>query len=356
MNNEEANQAVAIAENASTELKGLDAKRWLDQIERRHRELQEAFDWLLDRGLDDDAMRMAVALYDIWRVTGRAAEGRSWIDRALPGVASGILKAEAEYRLALLAFWQGDDEAARSSLESSLGTARSTNDPTAISVALAGLARVNLRLGNLEEARRLCLEALETVEGTDDKEGRQNALHVLAVTAQMRGDLLEARDRMGQRLELAREVGNFAGVGVEASNLSGVERRLGNLARAQELAVEALQIADRRGDEWMIPYVLNALAACAAEEKKFVRAARLLGAAAEMVDRQGVAWPPDERPLFEQTSAAAAAALGPMEFDQALASGRLMEVSDAVSYGLSVDAVADALIAPTEAGKLVDAK
>lgn len=331
-----ARKALALAEKARNGFRGLDARVWLDQVEDQNPEIESALGWFLDHGNSDDALRLAVALYDFWRLTGRTAVGQSWIDRALAaGGNDGRLTAEGLYRSGLLAFWQGHDDSAMLSFERSLEIARQLNDPTAIAVALVGRARVELRQGNLDEARSLCTHALQVVEETDDKDGRSNALHVLAVTAQMRGDLDEARDRMTQRMELAREQGSFGGVAVEAGNLSHVERRLGNLVRARHLAAEALQIARRRGDEWMIPYALSAIAACAIQLKQFGRAAELLGAASQLVEGQGAAWPPDEAPIFQQSKDAALRALGPTEFGAAWSAGRAMPVSAAVDYALA---------------------
>ena len=336
MTEDRARKALALAEQAKNELRGLDAKVWLDRVEDQNPEIESALGWFLDQGSSDDALRLAVALYDFWRLTGRTAAGRSWIDRALAvrGNDRG-LRAEGLYRSGLLAFWQGHDDSARLSFERSLEIARRLNDPSAIAVALVGLARVELRQGGLDEARSLCTQALKVVAGTDDTDGRSNALHVLAVTAQMRGDLEEARDLMTQRMELAREQRSFGGVAVEAGNLSHVERRLGNFVRARQLAVEALQIASRRGDEWMFPYTLSALAACAIELKQLRRAAELLGAAEQMVEAQGVAWPPDEAPIFEQSKDAVSRALSPPEFAAAWSAGRAMPVSAAMDFALA---------------------
>ena len=338
MNAADATRVIAEVEIAGDELRGLDAKSSIQQIEGQRETVKAAFDWLLDHGEGEDALRVCVALYDFWRVTGTAAEGRAWIDRGLraDGV-SNVTRARALDRLGMLAFWQGDDVTATSSFEESLDLARKIKDPRSIAVALAAQARVALRADNLEESRRLCLEALATVEGTDDLEGRSNALHVLSVTAQMQGNLTEARDLMNQRLELARGQGNFAGVAVESSNLSHVERRLGNRSRAEELARDALEIAVRRGDAWMVPYTLNALAACAVEARRFERAAQMLGAAARMVDEQEAAWPPDEAPLFEQSRQAAGQALGPEEFATTWSAGRAMDLPAAVAYALDRD-------------------
>lgn len=333
-----AREALALAEAAQYELKGLDARVWLDRLEEQCAEIESALSWFLDHGRSGEALRMAVALYDFWRLTGRTAVGQAWIDRALAASDDDErLRAEGLYRSGLLAFWQGDDASARSSHQRSLEIARRLNDPTAIAVALVGLARVELREGSLDDARSLCLQALQVVDETDDKEGRSNAIHVLGVTAQMRGDLEEAREWMTQRMELAHEQQNFGLVAAEASNLSHVERQLGNLVRARQLASEALQIAKRRGDDWMIPYNLSALAACAVELKQFKRAAELLGAAAQMVEEQGAAWPPDEAPIFERSKNAASRALGPTEFGAAWSAGRAMPASAAVEYALATE-------------------
>ena len=234
----------------------------------------------------------------------------------------------------LLAFWQGD-ATSMSLFERSLESAIRLHDPTGEAVAICGMARVTLREGDLDRARRQCREALDRVRGTDDTLGRSNALHLLGVTAQMRGDFIEAQGFMNERLQLARQLGHFSSVASEASNLSVVERQLGNLERAAELAMEALQLSERRGDEWSIPFDLNSLAGIAAANRDFKRAAKLLGAAAALMDRMATAWPPDEKPHFERTRSSAEAGLAPDAFRAAWSEGDRMSSSQAVEFALS---------------------
>ncbi|HEX6673767.1 MAG TPA: tetratricopeptide repeat protein [Actinomycetes bacterium] len=327
---------MSFAEEAVRGLRGLDAGVWQDRLHRRYKELETAFQCLLDRGHGDEALAMASAVAEFLRTTGRTAAGRRWLDRALAAAASDDrLRAVALYEDGMLAFWQGADEEACSLIGRGLELARRLGDQTATALALCGLARVALREGALDWARALCEEALEVVDGTDDLRGRSNALHVLGVAAQMRGDLPRARDLMARRIELARELGDVASVGTESSNLSMVERQLGNLARAEELATEALRIQERRGDEWAIPYSLNGLAAIAVETGEFERAAGLLGAAAAIVRRQGNAWPPDEAPHFERSRAAVTAALDPERLERAWSAGEGMALAQAVRYALA---------------------
>jgi tetratricopeptide (TPR) repeat protein len=335
MDEQETRTLLSFAEEAGRGLRGLDANLWRDRLQRRYRELEEAFDWLLDHGQAADALGLASTLAEFLRITGRVATGRSWLDRALSAATvDDRLRAAALYENGMLAFWQGADEEACSLHGRSLELARRLGDRTTIALGLCGLARVALR-EDLDWARTLCEEALQTVHGTDDQTGRANALHVLGVAAQMRGDLRQARDLMTRRIETVRELGDFAAVGSESSNLSVVERQLGNLARAEQLATEALQIAERRGDQWLIPYVLNGLAAIAVETGEFERAATLLGAAAAMVAQQGNAWPPDEAPHFERSRAAVAEALDRDQLERAWSAGGRMPSAHAVRYALA---------------------
>ncbi len=334
MTEAQATDLMRFAEKAGPALRGLDAAQWRERLDSRYGECESALRWFLDHGWADEGLRLALALADFWQYTDRVSEGRGWLDQILLArTTEDTLGAEALFQAGLLAFWQGDNEAALALHRRSLGLARRLGEPTAIAVALTGLARVELRR-DIDRARTLCLEALAVVDGTADRRGRANSLHVLGVAAQMSGHYPEARDWMSRRLELAREMGDLRGVAAEAGNLSVVQQRLGNLPRAQDLAEESLRVADRLGDTWLIPYCLNSLAAIAVASHDFERAATLLSAADRMVTEQGAAWPPDEGPHFEHSRAAAAQALDPAAFQQVWSTGRLLSVDEAVSYAL----------------------
>ena len=335
MDEQEIRRLRCFAEEAGRGLRAMNATAWRDRIERRYRDLEAAFDWLLDHGQAGEALAMACTLAEFLRISGRVATGRAWLGRALAAAAPDDTRtAAALYEDAMLAFWQGADEEACALHGHSLHLARRLGDHTTVALALCGLARVALR-EDLDWAQALCEEALATVEGTDDRLGRASALHVLGVVAQMRGDLLRARELMTRRIETARELGDQAAVGSECANLSVVERQLGDLARADRLARKALRIAARRGDEWLVPYVLNGLAAVAVEVGAPERAATLLGSAAAMVERQGNAWPPDEAPHFRRSRAAATRGLGPERFERAWSAGRQLAPAQAVDYALA---------------------
>lgn len=129
-------------------------------------------------------------------------------------------------------------------------------------------------------------------------------------------------------------MGKFGGLAVEAANLAMVEHQLGHIDRADSLAREALKIAVRREDEWMFPYLLSRLAAVATARDELVLGATLIGAAETMMSTQGTAWPPDERPHYEQTVTTLTASLGAKEFEIASDEGRSRSTKEAVRLAL----------------------
>jgi len=330
-----ARSLLGLAEELAPGLRGLDRAEVFAQLDAREDELVTALTWFVEAGCTDEAIRLTRALAPYWQATRRLDVATVWFDRAL--VLDGgddALRGRALAEAGFLWFLRGDDTAATTLYE----RAGELGAPTGAALALSGRARIALRDGDLEEARRLALEALARSDSPPDPVGRGSAAHVLGVTAQMQGELEEARRWMTERIALAREDGNYAGLGLEASNLAMVERQLGNLDRAEQLLREALEIFRSRRDEWAIPFGLNGLAAVAVERKEPTRAATLAAAANAIVQAQGAAWPPDELEHYERTVAAVEAALDSSELERARAAGRGLGADDAVAYALGTPA------------------
>jgi tetratricopeptide (TPR) repeat protein len=325
---------LGLAEELAPGLRGLDRADVFAQLDAREDELVAALTWFVEARRTDDAIRLVRSLAPFWQATRRLDVATGWFERvlALDG-GDDALRGRALAEAGFLWFLRGDDAAARASY----ARARELGAPSgaALALALTGLARIALRDGQLDEARRLAFETLALSDSGADPVARGSAAHVLGVTAQMQGDLEEARRWMSERVQLAREDGSYAILGLEASNLAMVERQLGDLDRAEELLREALEIFRRRRDEWAIPFGLNGLAAVAVERSEFERAATLAAAGDAMVDAQGAAWPPDELEHYERTVAAAQAALEPSTLERARDHGRGLTPDEAVAYALS---------------------
>jgi len=73
---------------------------------------------------------------------------------------------------------------------------------------------------------------------------------------------------------------------------------------------EALEIDARTGGKFVTPFAMSGLASIATERGDFERAATLVGAAEAIMEAQQMAWPPDERPHYEQLLADLPEAMG----------------------------------------------
>jgi tetratricopeptide (TPR) repeat protein len=328
-----ATSSLELAEVVAPELRGLDSTAAFPRLEERYEELIAALERFLVDGGADEAIRLARALMPFWQSTRRLGEATEWFARALalPG-GDDLVRGRGYVDAGFICFLR--DGRATQIFDHALDVGGSLAVPTVAALARAGLARIELRNGNLDEATRLCGEAYRLSEAAGDSVGRSSAAHVLGVTAQMRGELEEAPRWMSERIALAREEGNAAAVGLEASNLAMVERQLGDFEQAQELLLEALDNFHRRRDEWAYPFELAGLAAVAVERGEYERAATLTGAADPRIEEQGVEWPPDERPHYDRTVAVLEASLDPGELERAREVGRSLTPDESVAYAL----------------------
>jgi tetratricopeptide (TPR) repeat protein len=329
-----AESMLELAEQLSAGATGPTAKASLEQLEARLDDVLAAITWFVDAGRTDEALRLANALYRFWITKQRFAEGAAWFDRVLAAPdGDELLRGKASLYAGFMPFWMGDDERAADLFGEALEIGRRLEDASLTSQSLGGLARVALRT-DVSEGRRLAGEALTVSDAAHDEAGRSNALHLLGVGAQIAGDLLEARDWMTQRLALVRGTGNPLLIASEACNLSMVERQLGKLEAAEALAREALEIEASTGDQFTTPFAISGLSSIATERGEFERAAILVGAAEAIMEAQGMAWPPDERPHYEQLLATLPEAMGSGAFEQARSRGRAMTVREAVDFAL----------------------
>ena len=215
-----------LALEAEAMLVGPEQRVWLDRLDAEHDNLRAALGWALDRAGGDDSVPLAVradrglrttgALWRYWYIRGHFREGRDWLERALAHSAShqaGAAQATALRGAGILAFSQGDYDA----------------------------------------ARRLCQESLEVAEGLGDRQGVAVALSILGSVAVNTGDYERAIALSEQSLALQREGGDRRGIAVALNNLGTI--RLGS-PRAEELFVESLALnralGDRRGEAFAL--------------------------------------------------------------------------------------------------------
>jgi predicted ATPase len=144
----------AFAEKAAPEMHGLNQRLWLARLAQEHSNLRAALDWASETHSVECGLRLGSALCWFWRVQGHAREGRTWLEQFLSLQGSPMsdgdrtLRADALQGAGLLAWVQGEHEAATALLAESLDLYRAQ-----MSTNLPGIARVLNTQGMIADER-----------------------------------------------------------------------------------------------------------------------------------------------------------------------------------------------------------
>lgn len=308
----------------------------VEQLAPRHDQMQRALAWFHHNRFPLEALRLANALYVFWMERGYLTQGREWLHQLLEAPDA---KEPSEMRVrglnaaAVLAFRQGDNEAARSLLEESLGTARSISDRVGEAWALSRLSRVSLRDHDFVRVRERAQASVDIFRELGDREGEWSPLHVLAYVTMMEGDLVESRTLFEQSVELANSLGKRDQAGGEFQNLGVIETRSGNFHVALGHFRRALDVGLRRNDTYLLPYAFLGFAAVAAERGDAERAARLVGVTDRMLESSQMVLDPGDQPDYDRAVELTRESLG-VRFEALVLEGKNLSLEDATDLAL----------------------
>jgi predicted ATPase len=205
---------LALAEQAKPALVGAEQSSWADQLERDHKNIRAAMQWLLDQHEIEKTLRLATALQQFWLHRGYLSEGRRFLEQALDAgrldlvSISPQVQASALYAAGYLAYWQNDPGQAIVLLEESERLSRQLQDKRGIARSLTYLGAITHNRGEvvaaitmLEEALRLCKEV-----GAKGELAELNVM--LGAVPLFRGEYTKARQIFEEGLALCKEVGN----------------------------------------------------------------------------------------------------------------------------------------------------
>lgn len=233
--------------------------RWLQTMEDEHDNLRAALQWAIGRGFADAALRLTGAMARLWTTHGHLSEGRRWLEEAL---ASGtepasVVRAKALNAAGVLAWMQGDHDAAMTKYEEALALRRSLDDAAGIAATLANLGIVSYSQGQYVKARRRYGESLKIWREIGDPQGVARSLDNLGNLAQEEGDYLEAQRLYEESLEISRRLQDKWLIARSLNNLGEVALARGDLGLARKTFDEDLELSQELGDKWVMGRALN---------------------------------------------------------------------------------------------------
>ncbi|MGH2656534.1 MAG: AAA family ATPase [Actinomycetota bacterium] len=324
---------LAASEAARPHLRGLERKRWLDQLELEHDNLRAALRRALDASHADVGLRLVAALWRFWHLHGHLAEGRRWAEEvlALP-VSSARTAARTKALTALggLAYWMEDVPATRRAYEEALAIARELDDRRGEAEGLYNLAYVPAYEGDIPGAVVMIEEARAMFEELEMPRGVADSLWILGIGARLQGDLAGSRARAEESLRLHRRAGDLFGATDALHTLGRTAFAQGDLATAAASFLEALDNDEQVGNRTGMAIVIDNLAAKAGAEGRHLRALRLGGASEAIKEAAGGHAPPPFIDLPDPLEAAREV-LGEAVVAAAWEEGRAMTLEQAVA-------------------------
>jgi predicted ATPase/DNA-binding CsgD family transcriptional regulator len=374
-----ANYYTALVERIGTVAWGPDSVGRRATLEREYGNVRAALRWLVARGEADAAQRLGSTLMSFWQLTGRAGEGRAWLDEILSlpaGTARTTARVRALVAAGRLAIELGDFRVAQSMLEEGHALARALGDRPGVVEVLNELGIVALFRREFALARALAEEGLSISQTTGQRAMEGLSCFVIAEAAYLLGDpaaVALAERALGILTDV--EFPSVASIAlrtlgaihfvrgdfptaralferglaahppdvVELNQLSilvhlgWVATEEGDLPRAKSWLIQALRLAQQNFGRARLVVPLEGLAQVAAASGQPSSALRLAGAAAALRETHAVRPTPTEHAQLERWLTRARANLGQMAVHSAWATGRQLTPEKAVAEALALE-------------------
>jgi len=240
---------LAVAEEATTRLRGPDQGRILAELKADHEEMRTALEFLEARGLAIETLRLATALAPYWDVRGHWVEGHRWLSLALeraPAVHQ-LLEAAATQGLAVLEWCLGRLEEAREHHRRAAEIYRAAGEDLLLVDVLYRAGLTELFFGDVAGHERVTLELERIASRLGDTRTRALAHSSRAFLATELGETDRAAAEADQAVSLAREVGDAYSYGFLSNFRSEVARLVGDLDLARTGYEEVVRVGEQLG-------------------------------------------------------------------------------------------------------------
>lgn len=235
---------LVFASIASEGLKAAGQRDWLERLRVSDSNLRAALDTFIEWHQGPEALRLATALRPYWQRVGALSNGRKRLHQALALAhdAAPQLRAPALLGEGVLAWRQGDLEAARPLLQESLELGREAGDNLTTINALRSLGALAQNRADYAAARELLTSSLELARQLNDVESEANTYLSLGNVALDQGLHAEADAHYTRSLELSEAISDTLGYAYALDNLGVSAWHRGDLERASRLADDVMEL------------------------------------------------------------------------------------------------------------------
>lgn len=277
---------IEITQDFRHKVRGSEQVEWLSRLDDEYDNVRLALDWALSSDTYfDDGVKLMYRIYDYWQVRGHFQEAQSVLDRIASDPRSLKPENRARHRLiqSSVSYFRAETEPEL--VNEGLDIARELNDPVlygdALCITILGL----LRIGRLEDARKLEQPALQALAAVGDRV-MSAFVHInFGNTALARRNLDEAEEHYKECYRLRKEMRDLRGVGAALCSLGYIDQYRGNEDEAIRLFREGNAILWIVGSGWDLGGGLPSSCLELVRESRYEDAARVLGYSEMMLKR-----------------------------------------------------------------------
>lgn len=377
---------VRFAETAEPQLKGPEAKAWMDWLESDYGNIRAVFEYTLTNDIQA-GVRLAWSLLLLWVRRGNLNEAHDIMRRLLahPELKEpNRLRLHALKTIGYLQLYIKDTVATRAYYEEGLSIAKRLEDDKGIAFTLHGMGRLATFVHDYQTAQT-CLEASlalyrqmadpwgealalfclgDVMDAMDEDQLSRTLLEESLITFREMGDICDTAFPLQSLGRHARERGDYTSAVAYLEECLELHKRFddrihraiatlglgynvlkqGDYRRATKLYTEMVELLERRGTtvlfiEWLLP-----MAEIGAQFGKYLVATHLLGAATalqESILAKGSASFKFGQ-MYDAISKKVRAQLDETTFDAAWNAGYVMTLDQAIKYALGEIKIPDA--------------
>ncbi|HEY0602297.1 MAG TPA: tetratricopeptide repeat protein, partial [Herpetosiphonaceae bacterium] len=242
---------VAFIEIAHPFLCGPQQQHWLRRLRAEHDNLRAALSWSLNTGELEQALRLAIGLWEFWAVQGLISEGRRWMAQLLAqdGRRYPALWARMQHGAGRLAYIQGDYAQAHALYSEMLAANQALSHTEGILIGFNCLAQLAREQGNYAQARALHEQSLRLAEELNDEGWAVHTLFYLGENAIHAGDHEQAERYIAEAIARDQVPNDAMGLAITTSDLGSIAYLQGDYPRAAQLWQQSLaycQLVDDR--------------------------------------------------------------------------------------------------------------
>jgi predicted ATPase/DNA-binding CsgD family transcriptional regulator/transcriptional regulator with XRE-family HTH domain len=332
---------LALAEQATSQLKGRDQRTWLFRLESEHANLRAALRWLIDQDEDaerEGALRLAGALGWFWFRRGYHAEGWRWLEEALARAPDADLavRTRALFIAGEILIVLGDVARARVTLEEALTLAQRGQNLATSAAAHTYLGLGAVLAGDAPEGTRLLHEALSRWEGLGDPQSLGVTLFNLGHAVNATGNTATAAAHYAAAVQRLEAAGDAHLAGFVHCYLGVNVWQLGDLPGAVEQVRAGVQTSVAFQDRHLLSFGARVVVALIGERAEPTRRARLLGATEALAQATGAALIWERMPAGQSVLKLRERLASEKEWEAAYRAGRALPFGEVAALALSL--------------------